>query len=160
MSIFEETESYENPEEGTHRAVIAEVVDLGVQPNKYDPDKAPRRRLLLWFELEAVDSKGQRFVVPSWITFTMNSTNSGNPSKLRQIAEKAIPNFDGSKYGSREDFYEDLRGKSLTLVLEPYKTKDGGKERVKAVSFLKSSKDLGISSTYKTRGNPDEEVPI
>jgi hypothetical protein len=164
MAIYAEVSGpIEQPPEGTHEAVVAQIQDLGLQENKYDKNKGKRHRVVFWFELEDKDSKGRRYVFPIWLTPTLRNSVSGGQSKLRQLAERLLKrDLSNDELTTPELFdIEGLVGKNCVLVLQHY-TGDDGKERTRATSFLKSNKGKGlsVSDDYRQRGDDDDAVPF
>lgn len=70
MAIYvgDSSREYERPEEGLHRAVCCDVVDLGIQQTAF----GPKRQVELRWALEDEDSTGKRFVVRQRYTASLN----------------------------------------------------------------------------------------
>jgi hypothetical protein len=66
--VSDRSREYERPEEGLHRAVCIDVVDLGVVPGPW----GEKRKVELRWALEAVDSKERHFVVRRRYTASLN----------------------------------------------------------------------------------------
>lgn len=73
----EASNSFESPEVGIHNAVLTQVVDLGLVPNKfYDPSKKgsypTNRQIVYVFQLETRKSDGTRFLKEFWFNLYSN----------------------------------------------------------------------------------------
>ncbi len=95
--------TFELPPEGTHLAVCYLVVDLGLQPNTFNPDK-PKHKVLIGWELpEEKMTDGRPFAISSIYTISLNEK-----AVLRQHLEA----WRGRKFTEQE-----LAGFNLRNVL-------------------------------------------
>ena len=63
--------------EGLHSAVCVDVVDLGVQPNKFNPEKPQHKVRIVW-QIEETDPSNQdkRFIVSQMYTLSLHEKAS------------------------------------------------------------------------------------
>ena len=81
----ESSGNYENVPVGIHNAVLTQVVDLGLMPNKfYDPNlkgsRPNNRQVVYVFQLESRKSDGTRFLKEFW--FNLSSNEKSNIAKF------------------------------------------------------------------------------
>lgn len=85
---------FESPGFGTHRAICINVFDIGLQPGFNEGD-APKQQVVVLWELEECDSKGQRFTIPKFYTASIHEKSNlgkdlvswrGKPFTAEQLA--------------------------------------------------------------------------
>jgi hypothetical protein len=62
--------------EGLHSAVCVDVVDLGMQPNKFNPEKPQHKVRLVWQIEETDPENNKRFIVSQMYTLSLHEKAS------------------------------------------------------------------------------------
>lgn len=104
-------------EQKWYEAIVAEVKDLGVQPDQWNPGRTKHQALFV-FQVDAENSYGDRMEVKEYINLTLGSPKK--PSRLRDLIEDA--NWLGRKVNAQDlqtgISLKSLEGKTLRLKVE------------------------------------------
>lgn len=145
MSVKVSIQSFELPAEGIQPAVLADVVDLGIQETQYGKKHKVR---FVWVLAEE-DSEGRQKRVFQKFTMSLNQ-KAGLYKTLTQMGVKVAAD-------AKEFELEDLLGTQKQLVIG-YSDGDGGKTYANVVSIMKAAagQDVQVSDSF-TRDKDKEK---
>lgn len=72
MAIIVKGSDFENAPEGMHQAVCVDVHDLGMVETSYKGKPKVQRKVVIYWEIAAIDSKGEQFVPRKRYTGSLN----------------------------------------------------------------------------------------
>lgn len=122
MSLQVSIQQYELPNEGVQAAVLADIVDLGIQDTNFG--KKDRARFV--YLLEEVDEKGEQKRAFQTFTKSLNEKAS-----LRKTLSQL-----GAKFDAGAIDLESYVGKQVSLVIG-YEDGSDGKKYARIVSIMK-----------------------
>jgi hypothetical protein len=146
---------YENAPEGTVQAVVVDVIDLGMRPNKFKPGESVQKAQVA-FQTEDETSAGSPFVVRSF-PMTASMDRKANLRKLIETINGSIKDEDLDAEGEFD--IESIIGRNCLVTIEHSPEKEGKiYANVVAVGALPKSMKTKLESRDYTRVQDRDEI--
>lgn len=127
---------------GEVAACVCNIIDCGLQENKYNPDR-PQRKVMFVFELNCKKEDGEHMTITKTFTASMHKKGSLRPFieqwRGRPYADDDVAEFDT----------EPLMGRFVMLNLQKQKNENNGKEYTEIFSIRNARQDETFNATLK-----------
>lgn len=134
------------PAPGIYQAVCADVIDLGIEEDKFNPGKMKHKVRIAWILADDKQPDGKHSMVSNWYTLSMNEK-----ATLRKHAESWLGRQFSKAELQRGFDLETLIGANCSLVITNKTNQETGKisARISAVAPLaKGVTPFAVPDTY------------